>query len=169
MPDRFGSLSHLAGRFFGALSPAGPPRADEDWALDRLLAGEQALWRRMSGQDRRHAVAVARRAAALLERDATAADRPVLAAALLHDVGKVEAGVGTLARVAVTCAAVAVGPARLRGRARRYVEHDRIGGELLRAAGSDPLTIAWAEQHHLAADRWTIDRRIGGLLRQADN
>ena len=91
------------------------------------------------------------------------------AAALLHDVGKVESDLGTLSRVAVTIAAVALGHRRLRGRAGLYVAHDRIGGELLRAAGSDPLTVAWAEQHHLDPGRWTIDRRTAMALHAADS
>ena len=57
----FGSIRHLAGRFFDALVPIGPPDTDERWAEGHLLPGEQALWRRMSGPDRRHAVGVARR------------------------------------------------------------------------------------------------------------
>jgi putative nucleotidyltransferase with HDIG domain len=166
---RFGSAGHLAGRFLGALAPRGPADADERWALAQLLPGEQELWRRMSGPDRRHAVAVARAALAALERDGQAPERAVAAAALLHDVGKVESDLGTLSRVAVTIAAVALGHRRLRGRAGLYVAHDRIGGKLLRAAGSDPLTIAWAEQHHLDPGRWTIDRRTAMALHAADS
>ena len=162
---RFGSVRHLAARFFGALSPAGPGADDERWALALLGPGEHELWRRMGGPDRRHAIAVARAAVPLLEPDP---GREVLAAALLHDVGKVDAGLGTFGRVAVTVATVALGRERLRGRARRYVEHDRIGGALLRAAGSDPFTIAWAEQHHLPPERWTLDRATAEALKEAD-
>ena len=93
----FGSWHHLAGRFFGALSPAGPPADDEAWALSSLLEGEQALWARMSGPDRRHAVGVARDTVQLLQ--PASPPRDVVAAALLHDVGKVESGLGTFARV----------------------------------------------------------------------
>ena len=98
MPSHgFGSWGHLAGRFFGALSPAGPP-PDEEWALSSLLDGEQVLWHRMSGPDRRHAVGVARETVRLLRGLVSArglATREVVAAALLHDVGKVESGLGT--------------------------------------------------------------------------
>jgi putative nucleotidyltransferase with HDIG domain len=165
---RFGSLRHLAGRFFGALSPAEPSAQDERWALGLLLAGERELWRAMSPADRRHAVDVARESARLLAGAGIAPGREVLAAALLHDVGKVAARLGAFGRAAVTCASVALGRDRLRGRARRYVEHDRIGAELLREAGSDPFTVAWAEQHHRPAERWTIDRTIAALLKEAD-
>jgi hypothetical protein len=91
-------VGHLARRFVESLAPGGPEAAAEAWALDQLRPDEQALWRRMSGPDRRHAAAVAHRVAADL---GDGARRPVVAAALLHDVGKVEAGYGTFGRVAV--------------------------------------------------------------------
>jgi putative nucleotidyltransferase with HDIG domain len=177
--ERFGSLRHLAGRFFGAVSPGGPPPGDDDWARSLLLEGERDLWRRMSGPDRRHAVAVARESQRLLEQAGLQARRDVLAAALLHDVGKVEARLGTLARVAVTLAALVFGHDRLAGAggssgrgwlapARRYLAHDRIGAKLLRDCGSEEFTIAWAEQHHLPPERWSVDPRIGWLLKAAD-
>jgi len=176
-PRRFGSPVHLGGRFLGALWPGGPAGDDERWALGQLLPGECELWHRMSGPDRRHAVRVARTSAQLLERAGEAPRREIVAAALLHDVGKVASRLGTLARVVVTFASMALGEERVGGTrprtgrragVRRYLEHDRIGGELLRGAGSDPFTVAWAEQHHLPPERWTIDRRLGELLKAAD-
>jgi hypothetical protein len=177
----FGSWHHLAGRFFGALSPAGPPDDDEAWALGSLLEGEQLLWGRMSGPDRRHAVGVARDTVQLLQPGSP--PREVVAAALLHDVGKVESGLGTFARVGVTVAAMTAGRSRLLGwagsaaprdrpswRARigMYLTHDRIGADLLQSAGSDELTVTWAREHHLPSARWTIDSRVAGALKEAD-
>lgn len=189
-PGEFGSLRHLAGRFFGALSPAGPSPEDEAWALGWLLPGEQALWHRMSGPDRRHAVGVARDTLTLLDDGGPAPDRAVVASALLHDVGKVASGLGTWARAAVTAVALVVGrtrlasggdaatgaaapkevavPSRWRDRVRLYFVHDRVGGAMLRAAGSDPTTVAWAEEHHLPPERWTLDRRVADALKAAD-
>ncbi|MDA8279895.1 MAG: HD domain-containing protein [Actinomycetota bacterium] len=186
----FGSLRHLAARFFGALSPAGPSTADEAWARACLLPGEQVLWDRMSGPDRRHAVGVARHAAGLLGDRHAGGDggdppgRAVLASALLHDVGKVESDLGTFARVAVTAAAVAVGRRRLaaqptgtatasrwrrwRDLVRLYLTHDQVGAALLERAGSDPMTVSWAREHHTDPSRWTVDRRIGDALRSGD-
>jgi hypothetical protein len=178
--QRFGSMRHLAGRFFGALSPAGPSTADERWAREHLLPAECDLWQRMSGPDRRHAVGVAREAVELLARAGEDPRREILAAALLHDVGKVEAHLGALARTVVTIAATLLGRMRLDlssdrmaaggwpARAGLYLTHDRVGGALLRDAGSDPLTIAWAEQHHRKPEQWTIGRQIGALLKSAD-
>jgi hypothetical protein len=180
----FGSWGHLAERFFGALSPAGPSPDDEAWALSSLLGGEQVLWHRMSGPDRRHAVNVARETARLL--GPAPLPREVIAAALLHDVGKVESGLGTFSRVGVTLAAMGAGRARmlnwagsppspedgqrpsLRARVGMYLAHDRLGAELLQQAGSNELTSTWAREHHLAPARWTVDSRIGGALKEAD-
>ena len=160
---------HLVRRFFGSLRPGGPPPADEAWARDALLAGERVLWDRMSGPDRRHAVGVARRTEAALGHRAT---RPVVAAALLHDVGKVESGFGTFARVGVTMAAGVVGHERLSrrpGRVGQYVRHDQVGADLLVAAGSDPFTTAWTREHHTPEDGWTVDPEVGAALKAADD
>lgn len=173
----FGSFGHLAGRFLGALDPRGPSPADEAWVARWLGPGEMRLWRLMSGPDRRHAVAVARTAAALLD-DPPSPPPAVMAAALLHDVGKVESGLGTFARVAVTAAALVVGRDRLaaagdrasgwRRRVADYLTHDRIGARLLAEAGSHPTTVAWAAEHHLPADRWSVDPDVGAALAAAD-
>ena len=163
------SAGHLVRRFVGSLKPGGPPPPDEAWARDALLAGERPLWDRMSGPDRRHAVAVARRAEAALGRRAT---RSVVAAALLHDVGKVDSGLGTFSRVGATVVAAVVGRKRLGrrdGRLGRYTRHDVIGADLLAAAGSDPLTRTWAREHHLPKARWTVDPEVGAALKAADD
>lgn len=162
-------LVHLARRFFGALDPRGPSVDDEGWVADALAPGEQALWRRMSGPDRRHAVGVARDVVARLGDDA--ATRPVVAAALLHDVGKLDAGLGTLARVPATVAGLVARERATRGSGRvaRYLRHDAIGADLLSAAGADPLTVAWAREHHLPPERWTLPPAIAAALKAADD
>lgn len=138
------------------------------WANGHLLVGEQALWRRMSGPDRRHAVGVARRVAETLGPGAT---RAVLAAALLHDVGKVDSGLGTFGRVPATLIGLV---ARKRvaaghGRFARYLRHDSVGARLLAGAGSDPVTVAWAAQHHLAPARWSLPPDVASALKAADD
>ncbi|MFP3899830.1 MAG: HD domain-containing protein [Acidimicrobiia bacterium] len=129
----------------------------------------------MSGADRRHAVGVARRTVAALAAGAT---RPVVAAALLHDVGKVESGFGTLRRTGATVVAPAIGRDRARrwagssGVRRRlgsYLTHDEVGARMLRSAGSDRLTAAWAREHHLPPDRWTVPAAVGRALKDADD
>ena len=154
--------AHLARRFAGSLSPRPPAADDEAWASTQLLPGEQALWDRMSHPDRRHAVGVGRDVVRRLGSDAT---RPVLAAALLHDVGKLDAGLGTFARVAATLVDRRDGD----GRFARYRRHDELGAAMLTAAGSDALTVAWAREHHLAPARWTLPRTVADALKAADD
>lgn len=168
-------LGHLIRRFVGSLRPGGPSTADEAWVRAVLGEGEVRLWARLSGADRRHAVGVARRVEEELGDGATP---PVLAAALLHDVGKVESGLGTYGRVVATLAAAAAGHdmaerwQRSRGFTRRvglYLNHPSIGADLLALAGSDPLTVAWAREHHLAPERWTVPGPIAEALKAADD
>jgi len=136
----------------------------------------------MSGPDQRHAVEVARDVVHRLPPGEP--PRTVIAAALLHDVGKVESRLGTFARVGVTLAAMAAGRAKLLGWAQRatprqrqslrrrvglYLAHDQVGAELLEAAGSEPLTSTWAREHHLPAERWSVERRFATALKAADD
>ena len=170
-------ITHLPRRFFGSLRPGGPAAADTTWAESQLLDDEVTLWRSMSAADRRHAAGVARRVEVALGDEAS---RPVLAAALLHDVGKTESGLSTYGRVIATISGGVVGRdpeivrawTRTRGFTRRvglYLQHPRIGGDLLAMAGSDPLTVSWAREHHLPEDQWTIDPHIGEVLKTADD
>ncbi len=163
---------HLAARFFSSLRKGGPTADDEGWAERQLLPGERALWATMSDADRRHAVAVARRVAAQLGPEAT---RPVLAAALLHDVGKAASALGTFGRVAATLVIAAAGRPRASGwtggPARRvglYARHAEVGADMLERAGSDPLTCAWAREHHRPEDAWSVPPKLGRALRDAD-
>src|SRR4051812_747998 len=71
-----------------------------------LGVGGRGVGAGMWGADRRHAAGVARRVEAAL---GEAADRPVIAAALLHDVGKIASGLGTYGRVVATLAGAAGG------------------------------------------------------------
>ena len=126
------AVSHLAARFVTSLPPTPPAVTDEVWADEHLTAGERALWVQLSNQDRRHSIAVARRFAVRRPQ----ATRAVIAAALLHDVGKLACGLGTFGRVAATVVGDR-GPAAFRA----YHDHEAIGAELARRAGSDPDTV----------------------------
>ena len=134
---------------------------------ERLGEGEQELWARMSGPDRRHALVVARAVASTAE-----GGQPwVLAAALLHDVGKVDSQLSTIARVPATVVGLVAREraASGQGRLARYLRHDEIGAALLERAGADPRTVAWAREHHLPPERWTVPRRAGEVLKAADD
>ena len=167
--------AHLVRRFFGSLRPGGPGRDAEAWVAGQLLSGELELWRQMSRPDRRHAYGVARRVEEALGDDAT---RPVLAAALLHDVGKIDARLRTYGRVVATLSGAIAGrdmaPAwrNQTGFIRRvglYLLHPAIGAERLELAGADPLTIAWAKEHHLPAEQWTVPAEVGQALKRCDD
>ena len=169
------SGGHLVRRFFGSLRPGGPKRADHDWACSKMLPGEVELWNRMSNPDRRHAIGVAKRVEVALGHEAT---RPVLAAALLHDVGKSASGLRTFGRVVATMSKGLAGPGYARawsnesGITRRvglYLRHAELGGDMLAMAGSDVLTERWAREHHKPEDDWTVDPAVASALKAADD
>lgn len=143
------SLRHLARRFLGSLSRRPPLAPDAAWAVGQLLPGEAEVWERMTVQDRRHSILVARRFVEF----APGASRPDVAAALLHDVGKLASELGTISRVVATV----VGPRTVRFK--QYHDHERLGAEMLAAAGSSPVTVELAQGHGPHAE----------ALRRADN
>ena len=159
-------MVHLARRFFGSVRRGGPPPEDERWVAGILTESEMALWRRMSDADRRHSVEVARRAKA--ELGPTAA-RPLLAAALLHDVGKVVAGLGTFGRVLATLDLMTGRRKGLTTRFRMYRRHPQLGAQLLEEAGSHPVTVTWAREHHLPPAAWTLPGPAARALKAADD
>jgi hypothetical protein len=146
----------------------------------------------MPAADRRHAVGVARRVDDVLDDDVLEDDlleddvlgndrrerRAVLAAALLHDVGKTASGLSTYGRVIATLSAAVGGRdqaeawSETRGFTRRvglYLRHPELGADQLSLAGSDPLTVAWTREHHLPPDRWTVPAAVGEILKAADD
>jgi hypothetical protein len=122
---------HLAARFVTSLPPTPPSVDDEVWVDEHLLAGERSLWIQLSNQDRRHSAAVARR----FVRQRPAATRAEIAGAILHDVGKIECGLGTFGRVVATL----VGPRTSAFAA--YHDHEAIGATMAQAVGSDLTTV----------------------------
>lgn len=168
-------IGHLTKRFFGSLRPGGPGKAAEAWVAGVLSADELVLWRRMSGPDRRHAHGVAREVERTLGHEATPA---VLAAALLHDCGKTDAGLRTYGRVIATLAGAAAGHEMaplwktrngFTRKAGLYLLHADLGGDQLALADSDPLTVAWAREHHLPEEEWTVPMHIARALKDADD
>ena len=170
-----GGAWHLTRRFFGSLLPGGPGRNETDWVAGILSEPEMALWSRMYGPDRRHSAGVAREVHKRLGPDTPPT---VLAAALLHDVGKLDSGLRTWGRVVATMSAKIAGrdTASLwrkgSGFTRSvglYIHHPELGGDMLDMAGSDPLVSAWAREHHLPSEEWTVDRRWAEVLNEVDD
>ena len=153
-------LGHLAGRFFGALSWRAPAPDDLAWVTSLLTADELAVWSRQPAHDRRHSVAVARGVEAALAGTEHADDPRWMEAALLHDVGKVDARLGVLGRVGATLAGAAAGHdmadawSQRRGITRRvglYLRHPEIGADRIRRCGGSEEAARWAAVHQTPA------------------
>jgi hypothetical protein len=149
--------SHLSRRFVTSLWPAAPKADDAAWVRGILRPGEYALWSRLPNQDRRHSIAVAHRVERMLADTPYAGDDQWLAAALLHDVGKLDARLGVFARVGATVAGAAAGHdmadvwSEKRGITRRvglYLRHPELGAQQVRLAGGHDAAARWAEAHH---------------------
>jgi hypothetical protein len=131
-----------------------PPAIDVAWLNEKLLENEYKLWKRMKSYDQRHSIEVARRFTQMHP----AFTRDQVAAALLHDIGKAESDLGVLGRVIATV----VGPVGTRFRL--YHDHESIGLNLCREAGSSDETLRlldWSNES-------SRNDPIVHLLRQAD-
>lgn len=116
-----------------------------------LSAQESCHWEGMAVQDRLHAIRVLARFDVLMPGAPDAVRRGVL----LHDVGKNASGLGFLRRVAATV----LGPVRPSWRT--YLDHERIGSDLLRSSGSADAT--WR------LVRGDADQAVLRALHQADD
>jgi putative nucleotidyltransferase with HDIG domain len=143
-------VRHLVERFFASLFAREPVPADVARVRAILTPPEFAIWVTMPRPDRAESLATLRRLP-----PAVAADERWAAAALLHDAGKGSANLGTIGRALATARGHVGDPARVGGRAGRYLRHAEIGADLLRSAGARVEVVAWAASHH-APDRWPI-------------
>jgi len=168
-------VGHLARRFLGSLSPRRLAATDAEWVEGLLDPPERELWARTGRADRRHVVGVARRVEATLGDEAT---RPVLAAALLHDIGKLESGLGTYGRVIATLSIAVAGRdvaaawCETGGFTRRvglYARHEELGADLLALAGSDPLTVALVREQSVPVDERSVPDHLIEALTAADD
>ena len=150
-------IGHLVRRFVGALDPRPVRDGDVAWVASILEPAELALWTRMVRHDRRHSIAVARRVEHRLRDTPEAGDPRWLAAALLHDIGKLDSGLGVMTRVGATVAGMLGGRDRAeawsakRGLARRvglYLRHGELGATRIRLAGGRDEVARWTETHH---------------------
>ncbi len=129
------NILHLAKRFVLSLVPSQVQEIERQWVGSLLSPKEFELWNNMMVQDRRHSVMVARRFVMFRP----TAVQSEIAGALLHDVGKSVARLGIFARVFATL----VGPRT--SRLRQYHDHEHLGATMLRAIGSDELTLSMVE------------------------
>jgi hypothetical protein len=131
-----------------------PADIDNAWVNAMLRESEYELWKRMKAYDLRHSIEVARRFAMIYP----TFNRDQVAAALLHDIGKVESELGVLGRVVATV----VGP--VGARFRLYHDHESIGLDLCRSAGSSDETLRLLDW----SNEMSRNDPIVLLLRQAD-
>lgn len=147
---------HLVARFFGSVVPRRVRDADRLWVRDKLSPQEFQLWSKMRRADAVESIGVARRVAASANPDDVMRD-DMIAAALLHDIGKLDSELGTYGRVVATVAAKLVGRSMVHawvhssGFTRRcglYLQHPELGGVRIRLAGGREIAAAWAVAHH---------------------
>jgi len=128
-------IAHLTKRFVLSLVPSQVQQIERQWVQSVLSQSEFDVWNNMMVQDRRHSVMVGRR----FVKHRPIATQSEIAGALLHDVGKSVARLGTFGRVIATL----VGPRT--NRFRQYHDHEQVGATMLRSIGSDELTISMVE------------------------
>jgi hypothetical protein len=171
---------HLGRRFVRALSPRPPRDRDVAWVVGILEPTELALWRSLPNHEQRYTIRVAKDVEARLAGTEYAGEPRWLAAALLHDVGKLDAGLGVVGRSAATVMGAVAGPARIdrwaqasgfRRRAAWYFHHDDRGADRIRAAGGRDQAARWASAHHHRS-RWPasgVPITVAEALEAADN
>jgi len=173
-------LLHLAGRFFGALSPAPPKAADVEWVRGVLNGDCFSQFRRQPNHDQRHAIGVARDVECRLADTPYAGDDRWLAAALLHDIGKLDGRLSVYGRVVATVAGSVAGHdmaevwSTKSGFTRRvglYLRHAELGADRIRLAQGPEEAARWAAAHH-HPDDWDatgIPPEVLTALDAADN
>ncbi len=130
-------MLHLFKRFVGSIFPDPLTESEQAWVREVLTIQELELWRSQAIVDQRHSYDIARRFIVLR----TQASPAEIAGALLHDIGKIEAGLGTMARVFATILPI---PTR---RFLAYRNHQERGAQLLKVIGCNETTIALVAGH----------------------
>jgi len=165
--------AYRASQFVQALL-AQPAAADARLAADHLPPALQPLYHSMNRAEQSHALAVLR---ALLRQGQT--DPDLLAAALLHDVGKTRSPLRLLDRVLVVLAQrLAPAAAQVwstgapRGWRRPFVvaaQHADWGGGILEQAGASPRLVDLVRRHHMSLPPCGGEAgRLLGALQTAD-
>ncbi len=86
--------------------------------------------------------------------------RDLVRAALLHDIGKRQAGLGALGRSLASAHSKLGGVAK--GKWRSYMEHGPAGAVELDILGAEPIVVDFARHHHgerpdsISGEDWTL-------------
>lgn len=155
-----GSFGHLAARFFDYLRAARLTETDRQTVISILSPAESRMFFEQSDRDQAHGFD-----AALVVYDSGRATSERLRAALLHDVGKRNARIGVLGRVAASILIKLGWP--MTGRFELYRDHGPEGAAELEAAGSPSLVVEFARAHHGPRPD-TLSEEDWALLQSAD-
>ena len=99
--------------------------------------------------------------------------RDLVRAALLHDIGKRQSGLGPIGRSFASAHTKFGGVAR--GRWLSYLEHGHAGAIELAILGVEPIVIAFARHHHgerpdsISVEDWDVLQASDGTRRKAEN
>lgn len=171
----FGSLKHLVARFVFSFFPH-RQTAETLQFLTLLNSDELHLFNAQQRFDKRHSFRNVKKLHALLADP----DPDLVIACGLHDVGKVQSGLGVFGRVFATCVAAIFGLHRVDAWSRNnsnpitrriatYVRHPEIGADLLTGAGSNLIAITWARDHHKGLHESTLEPSLFAVLSKADS
>jgi hypothetical protein len=150
-------MVHLVKRFFGFLTATRPGPEDQLFVSRSLHTDLLRLFYKQRVEDQRHALDVARRVQ----------DRPhLIEAALMHDIGKTEIGLGAIGRSVATLWALTSLP--IWGEWLLYIDHGPRGADLLEDAGAGDLALAFA-RHHPGPVPSGFDEADWHLLETADS
>lgn len=155
-----GSFGHLATRFFDYLRAARLTESERQAVTSMLTAAESRIFFEQSQKDQAHGFD-----AALVVLDSGQSTAVRLRAALLHDVGKRNARLGVLGRVAASMLIKLGLP--LTKRFKLYRDHGPVGAADLEAAGSPSLVVEFARAHH-SSRPGTLSEEDWALLQSAD-
>lgn len=155
-----GSFGHLAARFFDYLGARPLTESDRQTVRSFLSDAEARIFFEQSPRDQTHGFE-----AALVVLASGRESDGIIKSALLHDVGKRSAGLGVVGRVIASLLIKAGLP--LTRRMRDYRDHGEIGAVDLADAGSPPIVVDFARNHHGSRPD-TVNEEDWGLLQDAD-
>tara|TARA_B100001250_G_scaffold399321_1_gene408599 strand:- start:1524 stop:2045 length:522 start_codon:yes stop_codon:yes gene_type:complete len=170
----FQNFFHLTKRFWFSLKPQELSGKDLNWVRSHLSESEFAYWEKLSTADKDHSFRVAKQA----ESEIGEKGKEFMAAALLHDIGKLESRFTTFGRVFATLwclffpfRKMEKWEERTKGLRRRlidYAKHPELGAELLKGIDSKQQTIAWVLEHHSEREKWETPKEIAEILSSSD-
>ena len=136
-----GTWRHLATRLLSVVSSTGLKPGEVDEIRGWLSAFESDSFLAQPSYDQRHGLEAARHVARQhpLRRD-------LVRTALLHDVGKRQAGLGPIGRSLASAYTKLGGISK--GKWRSYLEHGHAGAIELDILGAEPMVVDFARHHH---------------------